>query len=153
MRTVATNRKAFHNYQIIDKFEAGIALTGTEVKAIREGRLSLKESYAKIKDGEVLLIGMYIGEYPPAGRKQHETQRTRRLLLHKKEIERLSQRVQEKGFTLVPLSVYFNDKNLVKIQLGLCRGRRLYDKRERIKERDARRLLATAKAERRLAKK
>jgi len=145
MRIVATNRKAFHDYEVLEKLEAGIVLVGTEVKSAREGRLSLKESYARIEDGEVLLIGMFIGEYPPAGKRQHKPQRTRKLLLHRKEIERLERKVQEKGITLVPLSVYFDNRGMMKVEIGLCRGRKRFDKRERIKKREARRLLSSAK--------
>lgn len=145
MRIVATNRKAFRDYEVLEKFEAGIVLVGTEVKSAREGRVSLKESYARIKDGEVLLVGMFIGEYPPAGKKQHEPQRVRKLLLHRREIERLDHKVKEKGVTLIPLSAYFNNRGVMKVEMGLCRGRKQFDKRERIKKREVKRLIASAK--------
>jgi SsrA-binding protein len=144
MRVIMTNAKARQDYDILEKFEAGISLLGTEVKATRLGRISLKEGYARVKNGEVFLIGMHIGEYPPAGKKQHKPNRNRRLLLHKKEILYLEQKLEEKGLTLVPLSVYFNDKGRMKVELGLCRGKKSYDKREAIRKREARRQIERA---------
>ncbi len=136
MKIISTNKKAFFNYEIYDTFEAGISLMGSEVKSIREGRISLKESYAEIKDGEVFLINCHISPYAPANRFNHEPTRERKLLLHRREIKRLTGKIKEKGLTLVPTKVLINDKGKVKIEVSLARGKRAYQKREAIKERD-----------------
>ncbi|MCX7703295.1 MAG: SsrA-binding protein SmpB [Planctomycetota bacterium] len=144
MRLVMSNPKARQDYDILEKFEAGIVLSGTEVKAARLGRVSLKESYARVKKEELFLIGMHIGEYPPAGKRQHKPNRDRKLLLHRREIIRLQQKLSEKGLTLIPLSVYFNNKGKMKVELALCRGRKSYDKREVLKKVEARRQIERA---------
>lgn len=136
MKIISTNKKAFFNYEIYDTFEAGISLMGSEVKSIREGRISLKESYAEIKDGEVFLISCHISPYAPANRFNHDPTRERKLLLHRREIKRLTGKIKEKGLTLVPTKVLINDKGKVKIEVSLARGKRAYQKREAIKERD-----------------
>ena len=140
MKTVSTNRKAFHEYHIEEKFEAGIELTGTEVKSLREGRANLKESYAKITNGELFLVNAHISPYSCGNMFNHEPKRTRRLLMHKREIHRLFGKVREKGYALVPLSIYFNEKNRAKLEFGLGKGKTLYDKRESIKRKDAKRV-------------
>jgi SsrA-binding protein len=136
MKTVATNKTAYHNYEILETFEAGIALLGSEVKSIREGRVSLKESYAEVKDGDVFLIKCHISPYEAANIFNHEPLRERRLLLHKREIRRVTGKIKERGFTLVPTKVLFNDKGKVKVEIALVRGKREYEKRAAIKKRD-----------------
>jgi SsrA-binding protein len=138
---VTVNRQAYHDYFVDETIECGLALRGTEVKSIREGKVNLRGAYARIKDGEVWLDGMHIAEYEQGTYMNHEPMRPRKLLLHRREIDRLIGRVQAKGQTLVPLKLYFKD-NRVKVELGLCRGKKLYDKREAIKERETQRELA-----------
>ena len=134
---VATNRRASYRYNLIERFEAGLVLTGTEVKSLREGKAQLKDSYANIRDGEVWLIGLYIPPYGPASRENHEPERPRKLLLHRDEIERLIGRTQERGFTLVPTRIYFSGpRSRAKIEIALARGKDLYDKRDTIRKRD-----------------
>ncbi|MBW2011534.1 MAG: SsrA-binding protein SmpB, partial [Deltaproteobacteria bacterium] len=135
-KIVAENRKARHDYYIEDQFEAGMVLVGTEVKSLRDGRANLKDSYAKIKNGEVFVYQMHIGPYPFAYHENHDPLRPRKLLLHKYEIKKLYSKVNEKGLSLIPLSVYFKNGK-VKMIIGLAKGKRLYDKRETIKNRDA----------------
>jgi len=137
-KIVAENRKARHDYYIEDQFEAGMVLVGTEVKSLRDGRANLKDSYAKIKNGEVFVYQMHIGPYPFAYHENHDPLRPRKLLLHKYEIKKLYSKVNEKGLSLIPLSVYFKNGK-VKMIIGLAKGKRLYDKRETIKNRDAKR--------------
>jgi SsrA-binding protein len=134
---VATNPKARHDYEILETMEAGMVLTGSEVKSLRGGSASMRESFAIIRDGETWLIGMHIGPYAQAGYAGHEPTRTRKLLLHKDEIQRLVGKTAERGLTLVPLKVYFNH-GLAKIELGLAKGKKTYDRRESLKEKDAR---------------
>lgn len=133
---VATNPKARHDYEILETMEAGMVLTGSEVKSLRGGSASMRESFAIIRDGEPLLIGMHIGPYAQAGYAGHEPTRTRKLLLHKDEIHRLVGKTKERGLTLVPLKVYFSH-GLAKIELGLAKGKKTYDRRESLKEKDA----------------
>jgi SsrA-binding protein len=133
--TVASNRRARHDYEILDTFEAGIALRGSEVKTLREGRASLQDAYATVEDGEVILH-MQIPAYSHTGYDGHEPTRPRKLLLHRKEIDQLSRRVAERGLTLVPLRLYFKQQ-LVKVELAVARGKRAYDKRQAIAKRDA----------------
>lgn len=132
------NRKAFHDYHILDRWEAGIALTGSEVKSLRAGKANLRDAYGRIKDGEIYLVGAHISPYDPASRDNHEPRRDRRLLLHRREIRRLIGKVMEKGLTLVPLAFYFK-RGKVKVEIALASGKRKYDKREAIKEKDIRR--------------
>lgn len=129
------NRKAKYDYQIFEEIEAGIVLTGTEIKSIRQGKANLKDSYATIKKGEVILLNMHISPYEQGNIFNHEETRTRKLLLHKKEILKLQDKIKLEGFTLVPLKLYFK-KNKAKILLGLAKGKKTYDKREAIKKRD-----------------
>ncbi|MEX0921192.1 MAG: SsrA-binding protein SmpB [Rhodovibrionaceae bacterium] len=135
-RLVAQNRKARHNYQIEENVEAGLALMGTEVKSLRAGKASLGEAYAGESKGELYLFNAHIGEYPPAQRFNHEPRRPRKLLVHKRELDRLLGQVRRDGYTLVPLSIYFNDRGIAKLDLGLAKGKRSFDKREDIKKRD-----------------
>lgn len=130
------NRKAYHDYEILETLEAGISLLGSEVKSIREGNISLADSYARVEGGEVYLLNCHISEYKNAGPFGHEPRRRRKLLLHRAEIRRLEKRVEEKGWTLVPLRVYFNERGIAKVELAVCRGKRVYDKREALKRRD-----------------
>jgi SsrA-binding protein len=138
IRTVVSNRKARHEFEILDKIEAGIVLRGTEVKSVREGHISLQESYATARGDELWLEGCTIQPYAHGNINNHEPTRPRKLLLHRKEMEKLVQRISEKGLTLVPLSIYFKGSRL-KIELGVARGKKLYDKRESIKQRDTER--------------
>jgi SsrA-binding protein len=131
-KLICQNKKARHNYSIEDTYQAGIALVGTEVKSLREGRANLGDSYGKIKDGEVFLVDAHISPYSYANRFNHDPLRTRKLLLHKKEIRRLIGKVQEKGFTLIPLRLYFSNGK-AKVELGLAKGKKLFDKRETLK--------------------
>jgi len=134
---VATNRQASYRYHLLERFEAGIVLTGTEVKSLREGKAQLKDSYATIRDGEVWLIGAYIPPYGPAARDNHDPERPRKLLLHRKEIERLVGRTAERGLTLVPTRMYFSGEgSRAKVEIALARGKDLYDKRESIRKRE-----------------
>lgn len=134
---VATNRQASYRYHLLERFEAGIALTGTEVKSLREGKAQLKDSYATIRDGEVWLIGAYIPPYGPAARDNHDPERPRKLLLHRREIERLVGRTAERGLTLVPTRMYFSGEgSRAKVEIALARGKDLYDKRESIRKRE-----------------
>ena len=137
---ITTNRQAYHDYFVEETVEAGIALRGTEVKSIRAGHVNLRGSYARIAEGEAWLEGAHIAEYEQGTYMNHEPTRRRKLLLHRREIDRLVGKVQAKGLTLIPLKLYFAG-NLVKVELGLARGKKLYDKREAIKERETAREL------------
>ncbi|NLY84954.1 MAG: SsrA-binding protein SmpB [Tissierellia bacterium] len=138
IKTVATNRKARHEYFIEDTYEAGIALTGTEVKSIRQGRVNIKDSYASIEKGEVFVNNMHISPYEQGNIYNVDPLRKRKLLLHKREIRKLQSATSQKGYTLVPLSVYLKN-GLVKIELAVAKGKKLYDKREDIAKREAER--------------
>ena len=135
------NRKAKFDYFIEEEIEAGVVLSGTEVKAIRAGKCNIKDSYGIVRNGEVFLLNMYIGQYKEGNIFNHEETRSRKLLLHKKEIKKLEQAIEVKGLTIVPLKGYFKD-NKFKILLGICRGKKNYDKRETIKNRDINREVA-----------
>ena len=138
IKLIATNKKARHNFQIESEYEAGIVLAGSEVKSIREGKVSFQDSYADIKNGEIFLRQLHISPYKYAYYSNHETHRTRKLLLHRYEIRKLWSKIKERGYTLVPLKIYFkNDK--IKVLIGLGRGKKLYDKRESIKQKDVNR--------------
>ncbi len=137
-KTVAINRKARRDYEILESFEAGMALKGTEVKSLREGRMNLKDSYAKVQDGEVFLINAHISPYSHGNIQNHDPVRKRKLLLHRQQIKRLTSKTEERGLTLVPLKVYFL-RGRAKVELGLARGKREYEKKEAIKRRDAER--------------
>jgi len=134
-RIIAFNRKARRNYEILETFEAGLALTGSEVKSLREGKASIGEAYANAKGGELVLINATIPIYAQAGRFNHEERRDRKLLLHKRQIARLMGAVRREGMTLVPLRLYFNDRGIAKLELALARGKKLHDKRETEKRR------------------
>ena len=136
IKVVAENRKARFNYAIEDTIEAGLALTGTEVKSIRSGKSTIAESYADSKDGELWLINANIPEFSHGNRYNHEPKRPRKLLLHEREIARMHGAVERKGMTLVPLSLYFNSRGKVKVELALAKGKKTHDKRDTIKERD-----------------
>lgn len=138
VRVVCRNRKARHLYHIIEEYEAGLVLTGTEVKSLRQGKASLPESYAQLRDGEIFLVGCHIDEYGQGNRNNHDPMRERKLLLNSREITRLQTKVLERGFTLVPLSIYFRD-GWAKVKIALARGKKLYDKREDLKKRTAER--------------
>jgi SsrA-binding protein len=138
--SIATNRKAYHEYHIDETFEAGIELTGTEIKSLREGRANLKDSYARIKDGEIYVVNAHISPYSCGNIWNHEPKRDRRLLMHKWEIQRLYGKVRERGYTLVALSLYWNERNKVKVELGLAKGKTFVDKRQSIKQRDEKRI-------------
>jgi SsrA-binding protein len=134
---VATNRQASYRFHLLERFEAGIVLSGTEVKSLREGNVQLKDAYAVVRDGEVWLIGLYIAPYGPAARENHDPERPRKLLLHRYEIERLIGRTRERGLTLVPTRIYFSGpRSRAKVELALARGKDLYDKRESIRKRE-----------------
>ena len=135
-RVAAVNRRARFNYEIGQTFEAGIALTGTEVKSLREGRSNIADAYAGERGGELWLYNAYIPEYLQANRFQHETRRPRKLLLHKREISRMVGAVDREGMTVVPLKIYFNDRGRAKVELAIARGKKLHDKRETERKRD-----------------
>lgn len=143
-KIVCQNRKARHDYFILDRYEAGMVLLGTEVKSLRLGRANLKDSYARIRDGEVFLYNMHIGAYPFAAHGNHDPLRVRKLLLHKEEIKRLTGKVQEKGQALIPLEVYFKGGR-AKLTLALTKGKRKYDKRQAIRKREEERELQREK--------
>jgi SsrA-binding protein len=135
-KTVAENRKARFNYEIEDKVEAGIVLTGSEVKSLRAGKANIADSYAADEGGELYLLNAHIAEYAQAGRAQHSATRPRKLLLHRREMGRLAGAIQREGMTIVPLKLYFNARGIAKVQLGLAKGKKLHDKRETEKKRD-----------------
>lgn len=136
VRVAAQNRRARRDYTIEDSFEAGIVLTGSEVKSLRAGRANIQESYATEKDGEIFLVNAYIPEYKQAGPFNHEPRRPRKLLLHKRQIGRMLGAVQREGMTLVPLRLYFNARGIAKLEIGIAKGKRQYEKREAVKKRD-----------------
>ena len=135
-RIIAQNRQAWHEYFVDEKYEAGIALFGTEVKSVRGGAVNLKDTYCSIKNGELFVVGMHISPYEKGNIFNREPRRDRKLLMHKKEIMKLTGLVAQKGYTLVPLALYFSGKN-VKVEVGLCRGKKLYDKRDAAAAKDA----------------
>ncbi|MEX0585135.1 MAG: SsrA-binding protein SmpB [Pirellulales bacterium] len=137
-RVIAQNRRARFEYDVLDSLECGIALVGSEVKSLRVGKMSLEEAYARLTSGEVWLVGCDIPEYREANRMNHDPKRTRKLLMHRREVEKFASRAKEQGLTLVPLKMYFK-RGLVKVLLGLCKGRKMHDKREVIKKRDTQR--------------
>lgn len=144
---ISVNRQAFHDYFVDETIEAGLALTGTEVKSIRAGHVNLRGAFARVKQGEVWLEGMHIAPYEQGSYMNQDPMRPRKLLLHRRQIDRLVGKTQMKGLTLVPLRLYFSH-NHVKVEIGLCRGKKLYDKRETIRERDANREMARATKQR-----
>ncbi len=138
---ISENRKAQHNYAVLDSLECGIILVGSEVKSLREGKISLEEAYARIKDDEVWLVGCDIPEYIDANRFNHRPKRVRKLLLHRREVKRFAHRAYEKGLTLVPLKMYFK-RGIAKVLLGICRGKQVHDKRQAMKKAEAQRSIA-----------
>ena len=146
-KLIARNKKARHQYLILETFEAGIALQGTEVKSLRDGKCSLAESYARIVGGELTLVGAHIDVYQAGSHANHEPTRPRTLLMHKREIRKIESKLAEKGLTMVPLSMYFK-RGLAKVELALVRGKKLHDKRESLKKRDAERSMRRAMAAR-----
>jgi SsrA-binding protein len=147
-KVVSTNRKAFHNFTILETYEAGLALRGTEVKSLRESQVNFKDCYASIDNGEAWLIGCHISPYHHGSDANHDPERRRKLLLHRREIARLLGKVAERGLTIVPLRLYLKNGR-VKVELGLARGKKLHDKRATIRERDERRQMAQEASERR----
>ena len=143
MKVICQNRKAYHDYHIEETFEAGIALSGTEVKSLREGKANVKDSYVIIKDHEVFLLSCHISHYSHGNIMNHDPLRTRKLLLHRKEINRLWGKTAMRGFTLIPLKIYFKGP-VAKVEIALAKGKKLFEKRETIKEKDARREIARA---------
>ena len=140
MADIASNRQAAYRYHLMDKWEAGIVLTGTEVKSLRDGKAQLKDGYAALRDGEVWLYNVHIAQYEPASRENHELERPRKLLLHRREIDRLIGRTRERGLTLVPTRVYFSGPgSRAKVEIALARGKDVGDKRQTIKEREMKR--------------
>jgi SsrA-binding protein len=147
--TVATNRRAYHEYFVEDKLEAGIALAGSEVKSVRAHHVSLQEAYIEIRNGEAWVVGMRISPYQTgAGQPDLPPDRPRKLLLRRRELDQTDRRVRQKGYTLIPLRMFFSDRGYAKVEVGVCRGKRQYDKREALKERDERRRTDRALAER-----
>ena len=146
VQTVSFNRKAYHDYTIQETVEAGLVLTGTEIKSIRAGRVSLRDAYARPEDGEMWLFNAHIAAYQAGNRYNHDPGRPRKLLLHRKQIRELSSQVQEKGLTLVPIRLYLNRDGIAKVELGVARGKKLYDKRQSIARRDAERQMQRAKS-------
>jgi len=142
-KNIAVNRKAYHDYNIEERYEAGIALQGSEIKSVREGRVSLREGYVTIRNGEAWLVNVHIAPYELAGYAQHDSRRERKLLLHRKQIFELSQAVQAKGFTIVPLRLYLRD-NRAKVEIALVRGKKQYDKRAALAKREAERSMERA---------
>jgi SsrA-binding protein len=142
-RDVATNRQASHRYHLLEKWEAGMALQGTEVKALRDGKAQIKDGYAGVRDGEVWLYNVHIPPYGPASRENHEPERPRKLLMHRREIDRLIGKTREKGHTLVPTRLYFRDGR-AKVEIALARGKDVGDKRQSIKEREMKREMERA---------
>jgi SsrA-binding protein len=147
-KVVATNRKAFHDYFIEERYEAGIMLQGTEVKSLREGRVNLQDSYASVRGSEVFLHQCHISPYSHGNIMNHDPTRVRKLLLHKAEIHKLLGKTQQKGLTLIPLRIYFSRRGYAKVELGLAKGKKLYDRRETIKSREAGREVQRAIKER-----
>ena len=137
VKLIAENRKARHDYHLLERFEAGLVLTGTEVKSLREGGASLQQAYADVRDGEAWLIGMYIPPYGNASHDNHEPERDRKLLLHRRELDRLRGQIAERGFTLVPTRIYFaGPRSRAKVEIALARGKDVHDKRESIRTRE-----------------
>ncbi len=139
MKNVAQNRKARFNYTIDEEVEAGLVLLGSEVKSIRAGKVNINDAYAVLKDGDFYLLSANISEYKGSNQFNHDPLRPRKLLLHKKQMHKLAGKIDTKGFSLVPLSLYFNSRNIIKVNLGLAKGKKLHDKRAAIKEKDERR--------------
>jgi SsrA-binding protein len=147
VKVIATNRKARHEYQFHDTYEAGLVLKGSEIKSIRAGRVSLQQGFVVFQDGEAWLVDVHIAPYDPASREGHEPQRRRKLLLHRREIDRLQGQAQQKGYTVIPTKLYLKDGR-AKVEIALARGKRMYDKRQSLAERDSKRQVERALKER-----
>lgn len=143
VKTVATNRRARHDFEIVETYEAGLVLEGSEVKSLRDGRVTIKDSFAQVKDGEAWLIGLYVAPYTFSRGGGHDPERTRKLLLNRREIDRIAGKLAEQGLTLIPLRIYFRDGR-AKVEIGLARGRRNYDKRQAIRAREEKREMERA---------
>jgi SsrA-binding protein len=143
-RTISENRKARHRFEILEKIECGVMLVGSEVKSLRDGNISLDEAYVRLKGGEIWLVGADIAEFRQANIWNHAPRRARKLLVHQRQIRKLAEKAQEKGFTLVPLRIYFNSRGLVKVLVGVCRGKKLHDKRATKRDADMKRDIARA---------
>jgi SsrA-binding protein len=139
MKIITTNRKAFHEYEILDKFEAGIQLTGSEVKSIRAGQVNLKDAYIDIRNQEAYLLNSHISPYEKSSFENHEPERERKLLLHKQELQKMDKKVKTRGVTIIPLNMHFNPKGLVKLEIAIAKGKRVHEKKQKIKERDIKR--------------
>lgn len=139
MKIITVNKKALHNYEILQKFEAGIALIGSEVKSIREGKVNLKDSYVDVRNGEAYLLNSHISHYSNASYNNHEPERERKLLLHRREIDQMGKKVRERGYSIVALRMFFNPKGYIKVEIGLAKGKRLWEKKQKIKDRDIKR--------------
>lgn len=148
IKVICRNRRATHEYELIEKIEAGLVLTGTEVKSLREGKAMLEDAYARLDDNELWLIGCEIPEYKEGTYNNHKPKRPRKLLLHRREVNKLGEKTQQKGFTLIPLQMYFKDGK-VKLELAVGRGKQLHDKRQTLKQKDAKRDIDRALARRR----
>ena len=148
-KTITENRRARHRFEILEQIECGIVLLGSEVKSLRDGKISLDEAYVRLQDGDLWLVGADIAEYKQATMWNHAPRRPRKLLVHKRQLLKLKQRAFEKGMTLVPLRVYFNARGIVKLQVGVCRGKKLHDKRESMKSADVKRQIDRAMRSRR----
>lgn len=140
MKNISTNRKAYHNFSIEETYEVGVALFGTEVKALREGKANLNDAFGKIKNGELFLVNAHISPYSCGNIANHEPKRDRKLLMHRFELKRIFGKIKERGYTLVPLSIYWSDRNLVKLEIGLAKGKTNVDKRHDIKRKDEKRI-------------
>ena len=147
VKVICRNKRAFHEYEILESLECGVALTGTEVKSLRDGHASLEDAYAKLEGGEVWLIGSDVPEYAMGNRMNHKPKRPRKLLLHRREIDKFADKATQKGFTLVPLKLYFKD-GLAKVELAIARGKQLHDKRQAAKKADAQREIRRAMTDR-----
>ncbi len=141
-KNIAVNRKAYHEYEILDKIEAGIVLLGSEVKSAREGKVNIKDAYVDLRSGEAILINAHISPYSNASYNNHEPLRNRKLLLNKRELKKYGKKTTERGFTLIPLRMYFTEKGLIKIEIALAKGKHFYDKKRQLKERDQKRDMA-----------
>ncbi|MCP5051699.1 MAG: SsrA-binding protein SmpB [bacterium] len=142
MKKITVNKKAFHDYEIIEKFEAGIMLVGSEVKSIREGRVNLKDSYVVMRLGEAFLVKAHISPYSNASYNNHEPERERKLLLHRQELMKMDKKVKERGLSIIPLKMHFTPKGRVKVEIAIAKGKRAYDKKQAIKEKDIKREMA-----------
>jgi SsrA-binding protein len=143
-RTISENRKARHRYEVFEQLECGIVLVGSEVKSLREGKVSLDEAYVRFRDGDLWLVGSDIPEYRQATLWNHEPKRSRKLLTHANQLRKLAGRIKERGLTLIPLAMYFNERGIAKVNIGVCRGKKLHDKRQTLRDNEARRQIQRA---------